>query len=74
VSSTTSSTASRPAARSTTLKKIRDAGGTVEEKQPIPGQGWFAACTDPEGTQFSLFQNDPSVTMEQMEAHQAARA
>ena len=57
-----------------TLKKIRDAGGKVEEKQPIPGQGWFAACADPEGTQFSLFQNDPSVTMEQMEAHQAAHA
>jgi predicted enzyme related to lactoylglutathione lyase len=57
-----------------TLKKIRDGGGTGEEKQPIPGQGWFAACTDPDGNAFSLFENDPSVTMEQMEAHQAARA
>lgn len=57
-----------------TLKKIRDGGGTGEEKQPIPGQGWFAACTDADGNSFSLFQSDPSVTMEQMEAHQAARA
>jgi predicted enzyme related to lactoylglutathione lyase len=57
-----------------TLKKIRDAGGKGESKQPIPGQGWFAACTDPDGTTFSLFQSDPSVTMEQMEQHQAARA
>jgi uncharacterized protein len=57
-----------------TLKKIRDGGGTGEDKQPIPGQGWFAACTDPDGNSFSLFQNDPSVTMETMEAHQAARA
>ncbi len=57
-----------------TLKKIRDGGGTGEEKQPIPGQGWFAACTDPDGNSFSLFQNDPSVTMEQMAAHQGARA
>jgi predicted enzyme related to lactoylglutathione lyase len=57
-----------------TLKKIRDGGGTGEEKQPIPGQGWFAACTDPDGNSFSLFQNDPSVTMEMMQAHQEARA
>jgi hypothetical protein len=31
---------------------------------PIPGQGWFAPCVDTEGNKFSLFQNDPSVTME----------
>ncbi len=57
-----------------TLEKIRDAGGTGEEKQPIPGQGWFAPCTDPDGNSFPLFQNDPSVTMETMAAHQGARA
>jgi len=56
------------------LKKIRDAGGKVEEKQPIPGQGWFAGCTDPDGNAFSLFQSDPSVTMETEHAHQEARA
>jgi hypothetical protein len=57
-----------------TLKKVRDGGGTADEKQPIPGQGWFAACTDPDGNSFSLFQNDPSVTMETEAAHQEARA
>jgi uncharacterized protein len=57
-----------------TLKKVRDGGGTADEKQPIPGQGWFAACTDPDGNSFSLFQNDPSVTMETEHAHQEARA
>lgn len=57
-----------------TLKQIKDSGGTGDEKQPIPGQGWFAACTDPDGNNFSLFQNDPSVTMETMAAHQGARA
>ncbi len=57
-----------------TLKKVRDGGGTADEKQPIPGQGWFAACTDPDGNSFSLFQNDPSLTMETMAAHQAAHA
>ncbi|MGH2472241.1 MAG: hypothetical protein ACRDG6_07540 [Candidatus Limnocylindria bacterium] len=38
----------------------------------IPGQGWFAGCTDTEGNAFSLYQNDPSVTMETEQ--QAARA
>jgi hypothetical protein len=39
---------------------------------PIPTQGWFAACVDSEGNKFSLFQTDPSVTMETEQ--QAARA
>jgi predicted enzyme related to lactoylglutathione lyase len=56
-----------------TLKQVRDAGGTGDDKQPIPGQGWFAACTDPDGNSFSLFQNDPSVTVETMAAYQEAR-
>ena len=56
------------------MKKVRDGGGTAEEKMPIPGQGWFAACTDPDGNAFSLFQNDPRVTMETEHAHQEARA
>jgi predicted enzyme related to lactoylglutathione lyase len=57
-----------------TLKKVKDGGGTAEPKAPIPGQGWFAACTDPEGNTFSLFQSDPTVTMEQMAEYQGARA
>ena len=56
------------------LKKVRDAGGKADEKQPIPGQGWFAGCTDPDGNAFSLYQNDPSVTMDTEHAHQEARA
>ena len=57
-----------------TLKKVRDGGGTADEKQPIPGQGWFAGCADPDGNSFSLFQSDPSVTMETEHEHQEARA
>jgi len=57
-----------------TLRAVRDQGGTTAEKHPIPGQGWFAACTDLDGNEFSLFQSDPSITMETMEAHQAAHA
>jgi predicted enzyme related to lactoylglutathione lyase len=56
------------------VKAVRDGGGTADEKMPIPGQGWFAACSDPDGNSFSLFQNDPSVTMEDMTAHMGAQA
>jgi hypothetical protein len=54
------------------IAKVRDLGGKSDDKQPIPSQGWFAACVDTEGNKFSLFQNDPSVTMETEQ--QAARA
>jgi catechol 2,3-dioxygenase-like lactoylglutathione lyase family enzyme len=57
-----------------TLKKIKDAGGKADEKAPIPGQGWFAACVDPDGNSFSLYQDDPSVTVEQMAEYQATHA
>jgi uncharacterized protein len=55
-----------------TIRKVRDLGGSADEKLPIPGQGWFAGCTDTEGNKFSLFQTDPSVKMES--AEQEARA
>jgi predicted enzyme related to lactoylglutathione lyase len=55
-------------------KIVRDQGGKAGDKIPIPGQGWFAECADPDGNAFSLFQSDPSVTMETEHAHQEARA
>jgi len=54
------------------IGKVRELGGKSEDKMAIPTQGWFAACVDTEGNKFSLFQSDPSVTMETEE--QAARA
>jgi len=54
------------------IATVRDQGGKADDKMPIPGQGWFAACVDTEGNKFSLFQNDPSVTVETEE--QAAHA
>jgi uncharacterized protein len=44
------------------LAKARELGGRAEDKQPIPGVGWFARLTDTEGNEFSLFQRDESVT------------
>ena len=40
------------------LARVRELGGDAEDKQPIPGVGWFARCTDTEGNPFSLFQSD----------------
>ena len=44
-----------------TLARVRERGGEAEDKQPIPGIGWFARCRDTEGNAFSLFQPDESV-------------
>jgi predicted enzyme related to lactoylglutathione lyase len=46
-----------------TLAKIRELGGSADEKQPIPTIGWFARCKDTEGNSFSLFESDESVPM-----------
>ena len=42
------------------IAKVRELGGEAEEKQPIPGIGWFTGCKDSEGNEFSLFQGDDS--------------
>jgi uncharacterized protein len=43
-----------------TLAQVSELGGETEEKMPVPGMGWFAACKDPEGNVFSLWQTDSS--------------
>ena len=43
--------------------KVRELGGEAEEKQPVPGMGWFAACKDTGGTRFSVWQTDESAPM-----------
>ena len=40
---------------------MREAGGQADDKQPIPGVGWFAGCKDPDGNSFSFFQSGESV-------------
>lgn len=44
------------------IARVRELGGEAEDKEPIPGTGWFARCTDTEGNPFSLFQSDRSMT------------
>ena len=38
--------------------KVRELGGTADAKTPVPTHGWFANCTDSEGTKFCLWQSD----------------
>ena len=39
--------------------KVRELGGTAENKAAVPTHGWFAVCTDSEGNAFQLWQVDP---------------
>ena len=43
------------------VARVRELGGRADDKQPIPGIGWFARCHDTEGNAFSLFEGDQSV-------------
>lgn len=45
------------------IANVRGVGGEAEDKQPIPGIGWFTRCKDTEGNSFGLFQSDESVQM-----------
>jgi len=40
------------------IAKVRELGGTADDRQPVPTHGWFAACKDTEGNPFSLWQAD----------------
>ena len=42
------------------IAKVRELGGTADDKQPMPTHGWFASCVDTEGNKFSLWQADPN--------------
>ncbi len=38
--------------------KVRELGGSADQKVPVPTHGWFAACKDTEGNTFHLWQSD----------------
>ena len=38
--------------------RIQELGGKAEEKDSVPGMGWFARAEDTEGNSFSLWQTD----------------
>ena len=40
--------------------RVKELGGEADEPGPVPGMGWFAACKDPHGNEFGLWQDDPA--------------
>jgi predicted enzyme related to lactoylglutathione lyase len=44
----------------TSVARVRELGGTADEKQAVPTHGWFSSCVDTEGNKFSLWQRDPN--------------
>jgi predicted enzyme related to lactoylglutathione lyase len=40
--------------------RVKELGGEANDPGPVPGMGWFATCSDPQGNEFGLWQNDPS--------------
>ena len=40
--------------------RVKELGGEANEPGSVPGMGWFATCSDPQGNEFGLWQNDPS--------------
>jgi predicted enzyme related to lactoylglutathione lyase len=40
--------------------RVNELGGHADEKQPVPGMGWFAMAKDTEGNHFGLWQTDSS--------------
>ena len=43
--------------------RIRDLGGNVDEKMPVPNMGWFSPAKDPEGNPFGIWQSDENAQM-----------
>jgi len=39
--------------------RVRELGGEAGKPSPVPSMGWFAVCSDPNGNEFGLWQNDP---------------
>jgi predicted enzyme related to lactoylglutathione lyase len=40
--------------------RVKELGGEANDPGSVPGMGWFATCRDPQGSEFGLWQNDPS--------------
>ena len=47
----------------TGIARVKELGGKADEAMAVPSMGWFATCTDTEGNDFGLWQNDPSASM-----------
>jgi predicted enzyme related to lactoylglutathione lyase len=39
---------------------VKELGGEASGPMPVPNMGWFVTCTDTQGNEFGLWQNDTS--------------
>jgi predicted enzyme related to lactoylglutathione lyase len=46
--------------------RVRELGGQAADPMPVPGMGWFSTCTDPQGNEFGLWQNDEAAPTPEM--------
>jgi uncharacterized protein len=46
-------------ARTFSIKRVHELGGTSEEVQSVPGVGRITHCRDDQGTPFSLYEPTP---------------
>jgi uncharacterized protein len=42
------------------IERVRELGGTADDKAPVPNMGWYARAKDTEGNTFALWQSDDS--------------
>ena len=40
--------------------RVKELGGEASGPMPVPNMGWFVTCTDTQGNEFGLWQNDTS--------------
>ena len=45
------------------IARVKELGGESSDAMPVPGMGWFSTCTDVEGNEFGLWQNDANASM-----------
>ena len=48
--------------------RIQELGGKAEDKDSVPGMGWFARAEDTEGNSFSLWQSDENAPAPEQQA------
>ena len=48
------------------VARVRELGGEAADPMPVPQMGWFVTCSDAEGNEFGLWQDDPSAAMPEM--------
>jgi uncharacterized protein len=55
-------------------QQVQELGGSAEEKEPVPGMGWYARAKDTEGNEFSLWQSDENAPSAEQQASGATSA